>query len=89
MEELSEYIPDFKFNLYDLTRFSDDEIKGTVMARVMLLLFKHVFEPDLPDKLPGILSLMRELMDRTPDCSIWRPFCAIFSAHLTVSQRKK
>jgi predicted transposase/invertase (TIGR01784 family) len=64
VEEVSEYIPDFSFSLYDLTRFSDDEIKGTVMARVMQLLFKHIFDPDLLDKLPEILSLMRELMKK-------------------------
>ena len=64
VEALSGYIPDFSFSLYDLTRFSDDEIKGTVMARVMQLLFKHIFDPNLLEKLPGILSLMRELMKK-------------------------
>jgi predicted transposase/invertase (TIGR01784 family) len=64
VEALSAYIPDFSYALYDLTRFSDNEIKGTVMGRVMMLLFKHIFEPDLMEKLPEILSLMRELMEK-------------------------
>ncbi len=64
VEALSDYIPDFSYALYDLTRFSDDEIKGTVMGRVVMLLFKHIFEPDLMEKLPQILSLMRELMEK-------------------------
>ena len=34
------------------------------MARVVLLLFKHVFAPDLQEKLPGILSLMKTLMEK-------------------------
>jgi hypothetical protein len=28
------------YELYDLTQFSDEQIKGTVMARVAMLLFK-------------------------------------------------
>jgi predicted transposase/invertase (TIGR01784 family) len=64
VEELSGYIPDFGILLHDLNRFTDDDIKGTVMARVVLLLFKHVFEPDLQEKLPGILSLMKTLMGK-------------------------
>ncbi len=64
VKELSDYIPDFSFRLYDLTRFSDEEIKGTVMARVVMLLFKHIYDQDLLEKLPEILSLMQELMKK-------------------------
>jgi predicted transposase/invertase (TIGR01784 family) len=61
VESLVEYIPDFRYVLYDLSEYSDDEIKGTVMARVTMLLLKHVFEPDLADRLPNIFSLLKEL----------------------------
>lgn len=64
VKELTGYIPDFGVELYDLTRFADDDIKGTIMARVVLLLFKHVLDPDLREKLPGILSLMKTLMEK-------------------------
>ena len=64
VKELSDYVPDFRFDLYDLNRFTDDEIKGTVMSRVALLLFKHVFDPDLQERLPQILSLMNRLMEQ-------------------------
>jgi len=64
VEELSVYIPDFKILLHDLRRFTDDDIKGTVMARVVMLLFKYVSEPDFQEKLPGIFSLMKALMDK-------------------------
>jgi predicted transposase/invertase (TIGR01784 family) len=60
-EELSAYIPDFGFERYDLTRYSDDEIKGTLMTRVVQLLFKYAFDPNLQTKLPDILSLMKRL----------------------------
>jgi predicted transposase YdaD len=47
VEELAGYIPDFAFELYDLHRYSDDQIKGTILSRVVLLLFKHIRDPDL------------------------------------------
>jgi predicted transposase/invertase (TIGR01784 family) len=62
--ELAGYIPDFVFELYDLHRYSDDQIKGTIMSRVILLLFKHIRDPDLRQKLPDILALMRKLMEK-------------------------
>jgi len=63
-DDLAGYIPDFGFELYDLHRFSDDQIKGTIMNRVMLLLFKYVFKPELQHKLPEIFSLLRTLMNK-------------------------
>jgi predicted transposase YdaD len=62
--ELSSYIPDFGFELFDLSCFSDEEIKGEVMSRVVLLLFKYSHNPDFHHKLPGILSLLKTLMEK-------------------------
>jgi predicted transposase YdaD len=64
VKELSNYIPDFGFELYDLARFTDEQIKGTIMARVVQLLFKYVFDPGLQKKLPDILSLMKTLLEK-------------------------
>jgi predicted transposase/invertase (TIGR01784 family) len=63
-EALAAYIPDFSYVLYDLTRFSDEQIKGTVMARVAMLLFKHIFDPQVRDKLPAVLSLLAQLLEK-------------------------
>ncbi|MEA2061012.1 MAG: Rpn family recombination-promoting nuclease/putative transposase [Thermodesulfobacteriota bacterium] len=64
VDELAVYIPDFAFELYDLHRYSDDQIKGTIASRVILLLLKHIRDPDLRQKLPGIFALMRALMEK-------------------------
>ena len=64
-DQLADYIPDFRFILYDLSRYSDEDIKGTMLSRTVLLLLKHIFDADIADKLPGILSLLRELMDKS------------------------
>ena len=34
------------------------------MSRVILLLFKHIRDPDLRQKLPSILALMQKLMEK-------------------------
>jgi len=60
-ETLPEYIPDFQYILYDLSRYSDEEIKGAVIPRVILLLFKHIFDPNLWSRLPSLLSMMQDL----------------------------
>lgn len=60
---LSDFIPDFKYALIDLTRYADDEIRGAVLSRVAMLLFKYVSAPDFVEKLPGILSLLKDLSE--------------------------
>ena len=64
VDDLVGYIPDFEFELYDLHRFSDDDIKGTIISRVVLLLLKHIRDPDLRQKLPDILVLSKTLMEK-------------------------
>ena len=64
VDKLPEYVSDFKYELYDLSKYSDEEIKGTVMARVTMLLLKHVFEPDVSERLPGIFALLKELTEK-------------------------
>ena len=60
---LNEYIPDFKYILYDLSKYTDEEIKGIVTLKIALLLFKHIFDPDFPQQLKGILSLLRKVIN--------------------------
>ena len=63
-KELSPYIPDFQFILYDLSNYSDEEIKGIVTLKISLLLFKYIFHPHLQEELKKIFSLFRELLDK-------------------------
>ncbi len=79
-EKLKKYIPDFEFILYDLTQYSDDDIKGKVLSQIMLLLFKHIQDNDILDKLPGILSLINQLtMKDTGERSIKTLLIYLFS----------
>jgi flagellar biosynthesis/type III secretory pathway protein FliH len=64
VEDLTAYIPDFGFELYDLHQFTDGQIKGNILSRVALLLFKHIRDPDLQQKLPDILALLKNLGEK-------------------------
>jgi predicted transposase/invertase (TIGR01784 family) len=61
---LSEYVPNFKYILFDLSSYPDEAIKGAVLNRVTLLLLKHVFDPDFAQSLPVIFSLLSELLEK-------------------------
>ena len=56
------YLPNFEYLVQDLTRYSDEELTGTVVSRVVMLLFKHIHDPDIFQKLPAIFALMQELL---------------------------
>jgi hypothetical protein len=64
VEDLTAYIPDFGFELYDLHQFTDGQIKGNILSRVALLLLKHIRDPDLQQKLPDILALLKNLGEK-------------------------
>ncbi len=55
------YLPEFTYLLTDLSRFSDEEIKGAVTLRAGLLILKYIFRGELQERLLGILGLLREL----------------------------
>jgi predicted transposase/invertase (TIGR01784 family) len=61
--KIKEFLPEFKFILYNLNVWSDDEIKGSVMNKAVMLMFKHIFEPDLREKLPEIFALFKNLSE--------------------------
>jgi predicted transposase/invertase (TIGR01784 family) len=63
-EAFKSYIPDFRYLLCDLTRYSDEEIKGAVILRTGLLLLKHIFSDDLGNRLPNILGLLGDLLEK-------------------------
>ena len=49
------------------------EIKGTVTSKVVLLLLKHVFDLNLLDTLPNILTLMKDLIEKETVFTNTRP----------------
>jgi predicted transposase/invertase (TIGR01784 family) len=55
------FVPNFRYLLTDLSRYQDEEIRGAVIVRAALLLFKYIFSDELRARLPAILGLLNEL----------------------------
>ena len=56
--ELLRYIPQFEYAVADLSGYSDDELRGGALLRASLQALKHVFDEDLPQRLPELLRLL-------------------------------
>jgi predicted transposase/invertase (TIGR01784 family) len=62
-EALASFVPDYYYWLCDLSRYSDEEIRGEVILRVGLLLLKYVFRDEMRDRYREILALLQGLSD--------------------------
>jgi predicted transposase/invertase (TIGR01784 family) len=60
-KEINDYMPDFKYILYDLSKYSDEELKGSLVLRIFLELTKNIFTEDIDKKLIEVFSLFKKL----------------------------
>jgi predicted transposase/invertase (TIGR01784 family) len=56
-------LPEFTPVLQDFSRLDDQDIRGGVSARTVLLILKHVFRDDLSEQLPKILAQAQEMLE--------------------------
>jgi predicted transposase/invertase (TIGR01784 family) len=54
---LQPYWPQFRYELQDLSTFSDEEIRGTVHLQIGLLVLKYIFDPALRGRLSDIFLM--------------------------------
>ncbi|MCB9076149.1 MAG: Rpn family recombination-promoting nuclease/putative transposase [Anaerolineaceae bacterium] len=60
-DALSRYVPTFEYQLYDLSRYSDEEIRGEVILRVSLLLLKYILHDEFGQQFRGMVGLLQTL----------------------------
>ena len=67
---LERFLPKFAIQLFDLSGYNDDQLRGQAFMHASLLLLKYIFRPDLPDELTRIFSLLAAMkeQDRSLDC---------------------
>jgi hypothetical protein len=63
-EEFKPFIPHYRAVLCDLSQFSDEDIKGEVLLRIVFMIFKHLYTGELLERLPSILGLLDQLEDK-------------------------
>lgn len=66
-ESIKKYIPNYEYLLYDISRYTDEEIKGQAQLRIVLTMFRDVFTKhgkDLQESLFRALEYFAELEDK-------------------------
>ena len=67
VEDLKRYVPEYEYHLCDLTAYSEEEIRGAATLRISLLALKYVFKPELHEKLPEIIGVLKRLLSEDMD----------------------
>ncbi len=60
---MKDYVPHFNYFLLDLSQYSDEDIKGAILSRVILLLFKYIYHDSFGREFIRICNLLGELGD--------------------------
>ena len=63
-QAFDDLLPDFRYQLADLSRLEDSQLKGEILLRVGLLMLKYIFTDELPKRLPEIFSLLNQLAEK-------------------------
>ena len=66
-KDLQKYIPDYEYLLYDISRYTDEQIKGEIKLRIMLTVCRDIFIKDdkgLQETILRATEYLAELKDR-------------------------
>ncbi len=63
--ELEEYIPDYKYLIYDLSSYDNQDIKGEVRLRIFFELVTAIYQGDFGTRFKKALKILEELKDKT------------------------
>jgi len=62
-KDVKVHVPDFDYIIYDLSGFSDEEIKGKVQTRILLTLLRDIFTKDIDELIHSILKCIHYLQE--------------------------
>jgi len=63
-EVVAKYVPNYQYLLYDLSRYSHDEIKGGAKLRVFLEILRGILRADFVDRFKEALIVLEELEEK-------------------------
>ena len=61
--DVQKYIPNYEYLLYDISRYTDVEIKGEIQLRIMLTIFRDIFTKDSKGLQETILRAIEYLVE--------------------------
>ncbi len=85
MENTTQYIPKFDFQLMDLSSIPEYQLRGEILLRVHFLVQKHINDPNLIDKLPEIFDMLSNLSSK----NILTEYLEVLLRYLTSTIKKE
>ncbi|MDQ2087085.1 Rpn family recombination-promoting nuclease/putative transposase [Herbivorax sp. ANBcel31] len=76
-EDVKKYMPDYEYLLYDLSKYTDEQIKGEVQLRILLTIFRDIFSKDSKVVRKTVLraaEYLKELDDRQTGIEYFETF---------------
>ena len=61
-KKFKKYLPDFTYEFVNTADFQDEEFKGSILLKVVLMAMKHFFMDDFEEKVPELLELLSGLI---------------------------
>lgn len=76
-KDLRKYVPNYEYLLYDLSKYTDEEIKGEAQLRIILSLFRDIFTKDnrkIKNTVIRAIEYLRELEDKQTSIEYFETF---------------
>lgn len=76
-EEVKKYIPNYEYLLYDLSKYTDEDIKGEAQLRILLSIFRDIFVKDnkgIQDSILRAALYLRELDNKQTGVEYFETF---------------
>ena len=62
-QDIKKYAPNYEYLLYDISGYTDQEIKGEVQLRIILTILRDIFTKDSKELLESILRAAKHLQE--------------------------
>jgi predicted transposase/invertase (TIGR01784 family) len=62
-ENIQKFIPDYEYLLYDLSQYTDQEIKGEAQTKIILTMFRDILKTDSKGLLHSVFRAVRYLQE--------------------------
>lgn len=89
--DIQKYIPNYKYLLYDLSNYTDEEIKGRAQIKIMMTMFRDIFAKDnrgLQESILRSIQYLVELEDRETGIEYFETLMRyIFSARADLTKQ--
>ncbi|NME95316.1 DUF4351 domain-containing protein [Clostridium cochlearium] len=88
---MQKFIPDYEYLIYDISRYTDEEIKGEVQLRILLTIFRDIFtknHKDLQESIYRAAEYLQKLEDKHTGIEYFETLIKyVFSARADLTTR--